>query len=111
MNACGSSPKHLLLAYAAECGLKALILKERNLDSTEFLPEDASVGHDLRLALFLLHAPPNLTIRDTATQQRRPRGVHPKALHEAFRYAITVDAEAVIVGELNVVLQWVLERL
>lgn len=47
---------HLLLRiYAAECGLKALLLKSRGLHSTSRL-EDEDLGHDLDALLLLLGA-------------------------------------------------------
>ena len=56
----GCSHLALLLGYSIECGLKALIMRDRNVEEYNDLPEEYQVHHDFVLALTHLHAPPEL---------------------------------------------------
>jgi hypothetical protein len=81
-----SSGKLLLLCYAVECGLKAVIMQLNNVQCSTELAEELQIGHDIREGLKRTHAPGSLTIRFTITQhgQSPQESVHPKQLHEAF---------------------------
>lgn len=44
----GGTSERLLLFYAVECGLKALVLQSRKADDSSKLPSGFQIGHDLR---------------------------------------------------------------
>lgn len=94
---------HLLRYYAVECGLKAALLRQRNLRSTAQLDTDLR-SHDLRRLAAELRL-------DAATyrQLRRcrqsggagARSVEPGEMHEAWRYGASVhtgDEQAFVAG-------------
>jgi hypothetical protein len=53
----------LLLFYAVECGLKALIMKRQNASSTDLVPEIYKLGHDLNKLLDHLRAGGGLRLK------------------------------------------------
>src|SRR5690606_18280677 len=65
-------PSHLLRFYAVECGLKAMILKRRNLRSTSQLDQHLR-GHDLRRLAAELRLDA-ATYRDLRRCRRRAQG-------------------------------------
>ena len=112
----GCSHLALLLVYSIECGLKALIMRDRNVEEYNDLPEEYQVHHDFVLALTHLHAPPELqaitqtkveTLHAKPPQQR----VLPKNLHQTFRYGIPIKNHPEAVANLLPILQWLRERL
>lgn len=106
----GSSGSHrLLLVYAAECGLKALIMQNARADDTRKLPQ-GGFNHDLREGLKQVRAPGILTVRGTITRQRTPQTVVPQNLHLAFRYGVHVEDEPGVVADLTAVILWLQER-
>src|SRR5215813_8452458 len=110
----GSTPLQLLLFYSIECGLKALLMKERRVERYEDLPPEARINHDIVLGLMRLHAPPELMRINrlpVMTAHHRPpqQPVRPPDLHQAFRYAVPIDPEAEVVAELHNILDWVKE--
>jgi hypothetical protein len=114
MGAAGASdtmPERLLLIYALECGMKALIMKERGAEITSELPLIINIGHDLRECLKALYAPPRLTLRNTKTKQKSKQDVRPSVLHQAFRYNIEVEDVTDITAELKEVHEWLKERM
>jgi hypothetical protein len=106
-----SGSTRLLLTYAAESGLKALVLEERRVDITSKLPLIHELGHDLRALLKELKARPNLMIRRTKTRQTVVQSVDCAALHQAFRYGIDIDDSAGVTADLKAVCDWILERM
>ena len=101
---------HLLLVYSLECGLKAAVMRRRNIDDTSMLGE-INFGHDLREFLKYLRAPATLRISDHQTRQNEPQTVQPKQLHEALRYGIDLQKIDTVLGELNAIMQWLKEEL
>ena len=112
-NPCSSSSQRLLLCYAVECGLKVLIMRNNNVQSSSELAEEFQIGHDIREGLKRCYAPARLTTRQTNTRHRQgaQETVHPKHLHQAFRYGIPVDSEGDITAELQQIRDWLKERL
>lgn len=101
----------LIALYCIECGIKALIMTERRVESTENLPTDAQIGHDLMAGLRLLRAPRALfslmrfeirTLHDRDPQE----SVHPRELHQALRYGIPTNMETETAAEITKILQW-----
>lgn len=90
-------PSHLLRFYAVECGLKAMILKRRNLRSTSQLDQHLR-GHDLRRLAAELRLDA-ATYRDLRRCRRRAQGgrndrlVEPAEMHQAWRYGLGVEPE------------------
>jgi hypothetical protein len=103
-------PRHLTLVYAAECGIKAVLMKERKADTYADLAEGDRIGHDLRRGLKRLGWPGKLS-RNYTTKQKDPQNVSHERLHEAFRYGVELANEDAIVLELEDVISWVKERL
>jgi len=99
----------LLLLYAAECGLKRLLLKQRSLHSTERLDED-DLTHDLDELLRKLGSPERFGI---CPAEPGPVSVHPERLHEVLRYGGRLQRErrAEIVSRAFSVLAWIEEAL
>jgi hypothetical protein len=106
-NDCG----RLLLVYAAECGLKAAIMKRVNATDTSKIPTEKQIGHDLRGGLKELRAPAALRVNDTRTTQPEAQEIPPKRLHEAFRYGVGLDQSQRTEGELEAILVWLGEEL
>lgn len=103
---CVTTSQRLLLVYAVECGLKALIMANEGVEITSRLKTD--IGHDIREGLKRLRS--TLVVRQVRTQQQVPQLVQPRQLHEAFRYAILIDDQQVI-PELIRVVEWIRQRL
>src|ERR1700756_1882022 len=87
---CASESQQLLLFYAVECGLKALIMRINKVETSTDLAQQHQIGHDIREGLKYTYAPAALTIRSTRTRhQLNPQDtVQPAHLHQAFRYSI-----------------------
>jgi hypothetical protein len=103
----GNTDSHLLLlTYAAECGLKWLILQRRGVHTTARLDDD-DLTHDLDILLNRLGSPRRVGSYRTAS----PGGVSITAnsLHQVFRYGARLrpeDRERVIAA-LRAVIEWV----
>jgi hypothetical protein len=108
MGVCANSSQRLLLAYSVECGLKALIMRNERAELASALRYP--IEHDLRAGLAQLRAPRNLKIRDVKTLQKAPQDIHPKNLHQAFRYGVNVNDDEVI-NELRAIAEWIRQRL
>jgi hypothetical protein len=85
-------PAHLLLFYAAECGLKYAQLRRNNLPTTERLRE---LDHDLvalikslNLPASALGAPPTLHLSRNQRESCATSGAH-----QAWRYGVRINAE------------------
>jgi len=103
--------RKLIALYCIECGLKALILRERLVESTDQLPTDAEIGHDLMVGLKLLKAPVTLfgmsKLQIKTCHQREPQEtVHPKDLHQTLRYGIPVSLQAETATEITNIMTW-----
>lgn len=115
------NPKLLLLFYAAECGLKALVLKNDNHSLSEESPIISEAGHDLRgLMRYLridgqfrlprhLSLPP---IRRTG-KNKKERGASLKDLNQVWRYGgkLNPKIKNEIQEELKRLNDWLKERL
>lgn len=84
-------PAHLLLFYAAECGLKYAQLKRKSLRTTEQLGD---VDHDLNALIKCLNVP--AFVLGSAPALRLSRGQNvpcPHSIaHQAWRYGVRIDA-------------------
>jgi hypothetical protein len=102
-----------LLFYAVECGLKAIIMRLNNAESSAELADELQIGHDIREGLKRSYAPARLTIRGTTSRhgQGPQDTVHPQHLHQAFRYSVPIDWEPEITYELQQVMEWLKEKL
>jgi hypothetical protein len=84
-------PAHLLLFYAAECGLKYVHLRRNNYRTTEQLGD---ADHDLSLLIKNLHL--SATAIGGAPPLRLSRGENescpPSSAHQAWRYGVRIDA-------------------
>jgi len=105
----------LIALYCIECGLKALILQERRVESTDELPSEAEIGHDLIAGLRLLKAPVVLfKIRDLVVMTRHNRNpqdrVAVKDLHQALRYGISTTLENEVSVEIANIMAWLEKR-
>jgi hypothetical protein len=92
-----SFSKVLLLIYAVECGMKALLMRKFKARSWEELHPDrgcGASGHDLAEGLKNLGLSARLTIsrrRTAPDRDGRREDVNAAALHQAFRYAIPLE--------------------
>lgn len=108
-----SLSEKLLLAYAVECGLKLLVMRDQKCEDYHSLPESNRTGHDLREALKIARAPAKLTIRESVTRHGKPpqETVLPQYIHQCFRYGIDIVHDPEVVTQLRAALAWVKERL
>lgn len=85
------SPAHLLLFYAAECGLKCAHLRRLNLRTTEQLGDVdhdlSSLIKDLNLPKSVLGGAPTLHL-----SRRQNEFCHASSAHQAWRYGVRIDA-------------------
>lgn len=85
------APAHLLLFYAAECGLKCAHLRRLKLRTTEQLGDldhDLnSLIQDLKLSKSELGSAPTLHFT-----RRRNEACHSSDAHQAWRYGVRIDA-------------------
>lgn len=109
----------MLGLYAAECGLKLRLLRERGLHSTRDLAADDAAGqpgglltHDLNILLGHIGLP--MRIRPNSRADR-PRNATAAAaqLHELYRYGglLTLDHERGLIETLRSILLDVEENL
>ncbi|HXP86947.1 MAG TPA: hypothetical protein VN841_19615 [Bryobacteraceae bacterium] len=84
-------PAHLLLFYAAECGLKYVHLRRNNFRTTEQLRD---ANHDLNLLIKDLNL--SASAIGGAPALRLSRGEDescpPASAHQAWRYGVRIDA-------------------
>ena len=111
VDTCSGGPASLLLFYGLECGLKAVIMKERGANITSELPLIAEIGHDLRACLKALNAPATLKLSSTRTKQERTQTVANPLLHQAFRYGVELEDGKEIIEELKKVHEWLIRRM
>ncbi len=92
-NLSGSNAKLLLFLYAIECGIKALLLKRKNIKDTFKLLQNEGTGslsHDLRFLLTQLHSPHHLPENfQFQTRSKANETVSMIDLHQALRYGGT----------------------
>ena len=107
---CDSHSLRLVLSYAVECGVKILLMEYYKVSEYGNLPITAQIGHDVREGLKQLRGP---TISVTRTRHGRgpQENVHPRHLHEAFRYGIPLEKAPEITGELRNTLAWLDQRI
>jgi hypothetical protein len=108
------APARLLLFYAAECGLKLVLLHRRRGLHTDHLPEHLRGSHDLRAMLKELRVgareiPPLHDPRLHSGGTAIP--VH--AAHEAWRYGVRLHTqdEGHLVSALQQICSWVQKEL
>ena len=106
------------LFYAAECGLKSLIMKSERKETTgEIISHD--FGHDLNKMLShlrcerRLHLPKSITLQPLKKPQEQPRNIAPKELNQVWRYGVNIkDDEQMkqLVEQLDLVCLWIKEQ-
>lgn len=117
-NSPGTNAKMLLFIYAVECGIKALLLKRKNIKDTFKIPEDqrsGSLTHDLRGLLAKLHSPHRLPENfQFLTRSKIPETVPLTDLHQALRYGgtfINSKEKSKLEGKLQKIDSWLQEEL
>lgn len=96
----------LLLFYAAECGLKAIWLKEHRLENSMADPNFYSYGHDINKLLSDLRADLRLPT-GFRTLSKNSRDVRTEQLNQAWRYGCELKDELPIEDQLRIVCDWV----
>lgn len=108
---------YLLLFYAIECGLKALIIKREVRKNTtdalfkhkEYGEKLRQDGHDIKYMLKILN---NNSYRKLRTLQcKNFQGAPPKEYNQVWRYGIETEKEieSEIVEELEKIANWIKE--
>lgn len=114
-NKSGSS--HLLMFYAAECGLKSIWLRRNNLTGTDRIQDQTLLtkdGHNFAIWIKKLRIPP--TIGDKIPDFRLARGGSSwdvgKA-HQAWRYGVRMNSqdEKAVVEWLENLCSWIKENI
>jgi hypothetical protein len=82
-----SSSSSLLLVYAAECGLKAALMKRTSIRDTSLLREDLRT-HSLRKLARELRLPPVIDLNSLRCAHKSDKSsyVDDHELHQAWRY-------------------------
>jgi hypothetical protein len=109
----------LLLIYAVECGIKALLMRNMKAKSWDDLQVNGvcgNSGHDLAEGLKGLGLSARLTVsrrRTVRDRDGRQEDVPPPRLHEACRYAIPLEDPDFdqMQGQLEQVLAWLKTQL
>ncbi len=101
-----NSSHYLLLFYAVECGLKAVLMRRRNAQDTDQLGAEYNFGHDLNLALKELRVN-HFQIPSTQIVNRAGRVVEPRRINEAWRYGARLNNEVAIVSILEEIVLWI----
>lgn len=109
----------LLLIYAVECGMKALLMKKFNARFWEELHPDrgcGASGHDLAEGLKNLGLSARLTIsrrRTAPDRDGRQEDVTASQLHQACRYAIAIEGPDYLQmqNQLGAILTWLKAQL
>jgi hypothetical protein len=109
----------LLLIYAIECGMKALLMRKFNARSWEELHPDrgcGTSGHDLAEGLKNLGLSARLTIsrrRTAPDKDGRREDVNAAELHQALRYAIQLEDSDYpqMQGQLDAIRAWLKTQL
>lgn len=100
----------LLRVYALECGLKALLLKQRGLHTTSRLADD-DLTHELDVLLRRVGAA--IYIGNVEAQEPQGVQVSPGQVHEVLRYGgqIKSSARTRLTPRVDEVLRWIEENL
>lgn len=113
-----SNAKLLLFIYAIECGIKALLLKRKNIKDTFKLQAHEGTGslsHDLRGLLTRLRSPHRLPENfKFITRIKTPQTVSLSDLHQALRYGGTFfdsDEKKKLEKKLKIIDSWLQEEL
>ncbi len=117
-NSSGSNAGLLLFIYAIESGVKALLLKRKNIIDTFKLQkneENSSLTHDLRLLLANLHSPHRIPENfQFLTRSTKPETVSQIDIHQALRYGGTFydpDEKNRLESKLGKIDSWLQEEL
>lgn len=113
-----SNAHRLLLFYAVECGLKAVYLKNQNLDLLD-AQTAAPLAHDVNRVLDLLRADIALRIRPDLMQlpalqrPRQTRICHAKDLNQVWRYGgqLRNPTDQQVEKNLDAIQQWIAKEL
>lgn len=100
----------LLLIYAAECGLKAAVMRRSSIRDTASLPEHIGTTHSLRTLAKELRLPASIQVSSLRCAAKRAGAPHVEddQLHQAWRYGrdLKAEDEARAIGVLHEVLEW-----
>jgi hypothetical protein len=117
-NSPGSNAGLLLFVYAIESGVKALLLKRKNMIDTFKLQKNEgkrSLTHDLRFLLTTLHSPHRLPENfQFLTRSKNPETVSQTDLHQALRYGgvfLKPDEKNGLENKLEKIDSWLQEEL
>lgn len=85
-----SNAHRLLLFYAVECGLKAVLMKRQGLGRTDACPDIYEAKHNLNKLLDFLHAGVNLKLPSQIvmndSRNRESRVSDPGQINQMWRY-------------------------
>jgi hypothetical protein len=111
----------LLLFYAVECGLKALLMKRKNVSSTDLVPEIYQSGHDLNKLLDYLRAGGGLHLKqqykicDLKKQnQSFQRNIGSSEINQMWRYggkALETYSDKDIEESLRKIADWIKKQI
>ncbi len=117
-NSSGSNAKLLLFIYAVECGMKALLLKRKNIkDTFKLLKNEGrrNLSHNLKSLLIQLHSPYRLPENfQFRTRSKVNETVALINLHQALRYGGTLhiqDDKSSLESKLTKIDSWLQEEL
>lgn len=108
---------HLLLFYAAECGLKSIWLKQKKLQTTKQIPDPTLLSKDghnldrwvkeLKISARHVKSTPSLHLASDGST------LHIEKAHQAWRYGIRIELEDEknLVEWLNSVCNWIKENM
>ena len=85
-----SHSRNLLLFYAAECLVKARLLRYYRVDSYEKLPPHAQIGHRINAGLDELRVGVP-KVPEVVAKDRAGTSIQHYQLHQAWRYGKTLD--------------------
>jgi hypothetical protein len=111
----------LLLFYAVECGLKALLMRRESVDCTDLCSKITDVQHDINKLLDELRAGQSLKLpnqcqlaRISRGQSKAPRRVLPGQVNQMWRYGGKAENEpddATLEKCLNEIVKWIEKEL
>lgn len=89
-----SNPHRLLLFYAVECGLKAILMRRQKIKRTDLCPEIAEAQHNINKLLDSLAAggnlslPKEIVIKDIkdSRNNKEDRRLNPGQINQMWRY-------------------------
>lgn len=113
------NPQRLLLFYAVECGLKAVIMKRENLTRTDACDSLSQFGHNINALLDHLRAGEELRLSKEVSmrQIKEPttqRSVKSKEFNQMWRYGGETEnkpSDADVEKQLLEIVKWIKKEL